>query len=199
MQHSMAKVLLEAGSAGKQPYVDTPMDFVEKPGWNVWQRQPCFQNFGGIEGRPLRRIPNDYVEPPLSLSLALFTWLLSVGHLGIHVIGWKYPFPTTIEWYLWQITSLSLLSMVFAAGMLDVLTVKPGLDFAVTAMGIWRTTPKKNTIWRRWALHGPALVASVLYLTGKTFLIVEAFASLRLMSESAYRTVQWTGNLVHGT
>jgi hypothetical protein len=51
----MATILTEAGPAAGQPYVDTPMDFVEQPGWRVFSRVPLFTSFGGIEKRPLKR------------------------------------------------------------------------------------------------------------------------------------------------
>lgn len=60
----ISEVLLSASEAAKCPYVDTPMDFVEKPLWEGWRRRTPLLHFGGLKRRPLIRIPNDYTPPP---------------------------------------------------------------------------------------------------------------------------------------
>ncbi|RWA05963.1 hypothetical protein EKO27_g9149 [Xylaria grammica] len=194
----MASVLLEAGHLAEKPFIHTPMDFVEQPGWFFWKRHPLLQNFGGISGRPLRRIPNDFYDPPSTLRIALFLWMLSISHLGIHVIGWVFTFPTMIEWYLWQIASLGLLGIFLISGVLNVLSVIPGWGFRVNTLGIWYSTPKDDTFWRKWALNGPSLVGAMLYYVAKTYIILECLLSLRLMPSSVYRTVDWTQYLLRG-
>ncbi|KAE9378554.1 hypothetical protein N431DRAFT_329185 [Stipitochalara longipes BDJ] len=192
MDHSMASVLISAGTVAEKPFVNTPMDFVEQPGWNAWKRHAIFTNFGGLRGRPIQRVPNDFVEPPITMKLALLLWFISVLHLSLGVCGWKFTFPTIFEKYLWRCTTLSLLVLVTFGGLTNVLTVKPGLDYTITTLGIWQTVPKKNTLWRRWALNMPAIVASGLYFLGKTIILIEALVSLRLMPESVYHAVEWT-------
>ncbi|KAI0876780.1 hypothetical protein GGS24DRAFT_498587 [Hypoxylon argillaceum] len=123
----MTTVLLEAGHSAEKPFVHTSMDFVEQPGWFFWKRHPLFENFGGISGRPLRRIPNDFYDPPSTLRMALFLWVLSISHLGIHVLGWRFLFPTMVEWYLWQGASLGLLGIFLFSRILNVLSVIPGV------------------------------------------------------------------------
>lgn len=199
MKTSMARVLIEAGPAANEPFFFTPMDFVEQPGWFKWKRQHIFRDFGGIGQRPLRRIPNDFYDGPASWKLAIFLWVASIAHLGVHVFGWAFFFPTVTEWYMWQVASLSLLAIISGSGLFNVFSVKPGLDFRVNTLGIWYTTPEKNTFWRRWAVHGPAFLAAMVYYLAKTFILVEAFVSLRLMSTSAYQTVPWTDYLLRGS
>ncbi|KAI1366910.1 hypothetical protein F5Y08DRAFT_337161 [Xylaria arbuscula] len=194
----MATMLLEAGYSAEKPFVHTPMDFIEQPGWFFWTRHPLFENFGGISGRPLRRIPNDFYDPPSTLNMAFFLWVVSMAHLGIHVFGWGVMFPTKIEWYLWQVASLGLLG-IFFSGILTVLAVLPGWGFRINTLGIWYSTPKNDTFWRKWALNGPSLVLAGLYYIAKTYLIVECFLSLRLMPSSAYQTVNWTRYLIRGS
>lgn len=192
MDHSIASVLLSAGSEAEKPFRNTPMDFVEQPGWYAWQRHSIFTNFGGLRGRPIKRIPNDFVEPPMTMRLALFLWFISVLHLSLGVCGWNFTFPTIAEKYIWRSATLTLAVLVSIGGILNVLTVKPGLDYAVTTLGIWQTVPKKDTLWRRWALNMPAIVASAMYWLCKTVILIEALVTLRLMPESVYRTVGWT-------
>ena len=99
---------------------------------------------------------------------------------------------TIIEKHFWRGTTLFLLVLVFVGGMFNVVLVKPGLDYTITTRGIWRTLPKKDTLWRRWALNLPSILASALYYLGKTFILIEALVSLRLMPESVYETAEWT-------
>ncbi|KAF4638016.1 hypothetical protein G7Y89_g59 [Cudoniella acicularis] len=93
----IADVLIAAGDAAKEPYGDTPMDFVKKPPWEGWKRRPSLLHFGGLECRPLARIPNDYSPPPPTKKEALFIWLVSIVHAGVHLIGWNFEFPTPTE------------------------------------------------------------------------------------------------------
>ena len=44
----IADVLGEAGDAAAKSYVDTPMDFIEKPIWDGWKRRPSLLHFGGL-------------------------------------------------------------------------------------------------------------------------------------------------------
>lgn len=196
MQTPIAKVLCEAGSAANEPYNDTPMDFVEQPGWRLWRRRLKFKYFGGLSERPIQRIPNDYIVPP-TLSLAFSTWGITVIHAAIHVIGWNFDLPTKTERYLWKAASLCLLVDLFGWGLVEVLSIKPGYDYTITLLGIWEKKTTKNTLWRRWALDGPATISSTIYFLAKAILVVVALTSLRLMHISAYETVRWTNFIPH--
>lgn len=196
MRTPMATVLCEAGSAAKAPYDDTPMDFVEQPGWRFWRRRKVFKYFGGLSERPIQRIPNDYIVTP-TLKLAFCTWAITVIHAAVHVAGWNFDLPTKTERYLWQAASLCLLADLFGWGLVEVLSIKPGFNYTVTLLGIWEKKTTKNTLWRSWALDGPAIVCAVIYFLAKTILIVVTFTSMRLMDSSAYETVRWTSFMPH--
>jgi squalene monooxygenase len=101
---SVREILQNAGNAARLPYVDTPMDFVEGCGvqqrLGAWGRRRYFKTFGGLQVRPIQRIPDDYT-PPRTFQLAFLQWVLSMIHCAIHVAGWSFPFPTRVEQYLW--------------------------------------------------------------------------------------------------
>lgn len=88
---------------------------------------------------------------------------------------------------------------LFGFGLVEVLTVKPGIDFDMTTVGgIWVKRSSKNTIFRRWVVYGPAmigLVNDVFY--GENHLHGGNFASLRPTENSTYPTVSWTNFLPH--
>ncbi|THV44140.1 hypothetical protein BGAL_0722g00030 [Botrytis galanthina] len=188
---SISQILREAGPVASGVYSDSPLDFVEQLGWRTWRRRPIFKHFGGLSQRPVRRIPNDYVVEP-NFKVALFTLTVTVVHAAIHVTGWNLSFPTTTEQLLWHGASLCLLLDLFVWGIVEVLLLKPGLDFDMTLLGIWEKRSSKRGFWRSWGLDGPAILGSSLYFLSKLMLLVGAFTSLRLLPESAYETVEWT-------
>ncbi|KAK3996556.1 hypothetical protein QBC44DRAFT_304066 [Cladorrhinum sp. PSN332] len=195
-------ILLSAGPAARLPYVDTPMDFVQgcsvKHGPGARGRRKLFKSFGGLKPRPIRRIPNDYTPPPQSIWLACFGWALSPLHCAIHVGGWDFPFPTQTEQFVWRASCSVLLVVSFLGGLLDVVTVKPGLDFTISLMGIWeKTTTCPESRFKRWGLDLPATVCAVGYVVARLMLLLEAVVTLRSMPSSAYRTVAWTNYLPH--
>ena len=193
----MARILQEAGDVASQPYVNTPMDFVEQPGWNVWKRRPWFRTFGGMEAKPIQRIPNDLVPPPFTLHLAGSLWALTCAYAAIHVTGWNHNFPTIAELLVWRISSLTLLVVLFAWGLVEVLSVKPGFDFTLTLLGLWEKKSSKNTFFRNWAVDAPATFSATLYFVARTVIIGETIASLRLMPGTVYQTVDWSNFIPH--
>ncbi|KIW24687.1 uncharacterized protein PV07_10388 [Cladophialophora immunda] len=133
---TIAEILQNAGHVAHQPYVDTPMDFVQGCGVQqesgAWGRRSYFKTFGGLQERPIQRIPDDYTPPPATIRLAFPLWMLSMIHCGIHVAGWNFPFPTAMELYLWRTASATMLAILVVWGFLEVLAVKPGFDFTMS-------------------------------------------------------------------
>ncbi|PMD52698.1 uncharacterized protein K444DRAFT_668383 [Hyaloscypha bicolor E] len=189
-------IIVAAGDVAAAPYGDTPLDFVEQPGWQQWRRRERFRKVG-IPVRPLERIPNDYVVPPLTLRLAVPLWGLTVLHAATHILAWDFPFPTTFELWLWRAASLAMTAVMIVWGFAEVLSVKPGFDYTMTLLGIWEKRASKDTFFRNWAVDGPGTCSAILYGIARTIIIIETFASLRLMDASAYDTVNWTQFLPH--
>ena len=196
-----SEILRNAGPAARQPYVDTPMDFVGgcgvQQGPGAWGRRQYFKSFGGPRSRPLQRIPDDYTPPPRTVRLAFSQWAISMIHGAIHVAGWKYPFPTLAEQYLWRSGSAALLAIVILWGIVEILAVSPGLNFTIILLGIWEKTTTSKSLWRRWALDLPATLCAVLYIIARITLLVQAVVILRSMPCSVYKTVNWTNFIPH--
>lgn len=197
----MSEILKNAGSTAKEPYVDTPMDFVggcgipQGPG--TWGRRHYLPFFGSLEARPLQRMPDDYTPPPVTIRLASLQWALSVIHCAIHVAGWNYSFPTSIEKCLWRSASVALLAVLFVFGLVLVIAVRPWFDYRLILLGIWEKTTISKSKWRRWALSIPATAAALLYVVARLVLLVQAAAALRSMPCSVYKTVGWTDKIPH--
>ncbi|KAH8898159.1 hypothetical protein GQ53DRAFT_881169 [Thozetella sp. PMI_491] len=100
METPISQILQDAGPAAEIHWQDTPMDFVEQSGWNVWNRRKRLRNFGGLHTRPLQRIPNDYIVPPMTIRMAVLCRVLSVLYPTVHLARWNFEFPTLWELYL---------------------------------------------------------------------------------------------------
>ncbi|KAH8770334.1 hypothetical protein BGZ57DRAFT_441993 [Hyaloscypha finlandica] len=197
MTITMAQVLSEAGPAASVLYEDTPMDFVEQPGWRAWRRRRRFAHASGLSKRPLERFPNDYGFEPASVKPPLLMSLVMSLYGAIHILGWNFSFPTRIDMQIWRIASITSFVNLFFSGLVEALTLKPWFNFDMTVLGVWEHKSSKRTFWRRWAMDGPATLAAMVYFAARLMLIGEMFASLRLMDSTAYETVNWTNFIPH--
>lgn len=194
---TVADVLLWAGDAARDPYVDTPLDFVEKPVWDGWRRRPSLLHFGGLEKRPLTRIPNDYSPPPPTGKEATIVWVVSVVHAVIHLVSWSFQFPTATETFLWRVCSLILLVVMVVGGLVPVLSTQPWFDFTFDLLWIWTRKAKKNTFIRRWLFKSMADFAYTAYILARLVIFAEIFLAFRSMPAEAYHDVHWTAFWPH--
>ena len=189
---TMAELLVTAGDAASEPYVDTPMDFVEKPVWDGWRRLPSLLYFGGLTKRPLERIPNDYSPPPPTASEATIVWVVSVVHALVHVLGWWFPFPTQLEVIIWRASSLTLLIVMAIGGVVPVISTQPWFDFSFSMLWIWVRKAKKRTFVREKLFSTIVDIAYVLYIVARLFILVEIFLAFRAMPKDVYDSIEWT-------
>ncbi|KAK0649316.1 hypothetical protein B0T16DRAFT_129200 [Cercophora newfieldiana] len=189
---TVAELLVAAGDAAKEPYVDTPMDFIEKPAWDGWKRLPSLLHFGGLAKRPLERIPNDYSPPPPTGTEATIVWVVSVVHALIHVLGWWFPFTTPIEAIVWRVSSLTLLIVMAIGGFVPVVSTQPWFDFSFSMLWIWVREAKKQTWVRRRLFSTVVDIAYVLYIIARIFILVKIFFAFRAMPEDVYISPEWT-------
>ncbi|KAH0534047.1 hypothetical protein FGG08_007354 [Glutinoglossum americanum] len=190
-------VLKAAGDAAKGPYVDTPMDFVEKPVWEGWKRRPSLLHFGGLHQRPLARIPNDYSPPPPTGKEAMFAWVISIAHAAVHIMGWTFSFPTHAESLIWRACSSTLLVVMVFGGAVPVLSTRLWFDFSFNLLWIWVREAKKPTWQRRYLFEFLVDFAYVLYITARVLIFVEIFISFRSLPGSAYDDIDWMLFLPH--
>lgn len=191
MDTTIAQLLIMAGDASKEPYVDTPMDFVEKPVWEGWKRLPSLLHYGGLEKRPLVRIPNDYSPPPPTGVEATVVWVISVVHAMIHLSSWSYEFPTYMELLIWRVSSIVLLAVMVIGGLVPVLSTRPWFDFDFTLLWIWIKEAKKRSFVRKWIFRIVADTAYTVYIIARLMIFVEMFMAFRAAPADAYKDVSW--------
>jgi squalene monooxygenase len=193
----IADLLKAAGDAAKEPFVDTPMDFIEKLVWQGWRRRPSLLHFGGLTKRPLARIPNDYSPPPPTGKEAMFMWVISVIHAGVHVLGWTLSFPTYTEGLIWRVSSITLLVVMVIGGAVPVLSTREWFDFSFNLLWIWIRPARKNTWMRRNIFDLVVNFAYLVYIIARVLIFAEIFLSFRSLPETAYEEINWAAFLPH--
>jgi squalene monooxygenase len=191
------ELLKAAGTASMTSYVDTPMDFIEKPMWDGWKRRPSLLHFGGLEKRPLERIPNDYSPPPPTGKEATFIWFISIAHAGIHCAGWNLEFATLVELVLWRTSSLTLLVVMAVGGIVPVLSTRPWFDFSFNLLWIWVREARKKTWIREWAFASLVNCAYAAYILARLIIFAELFSVFRWLPREAYQDINWSGFWPH--
>ncbi|KAF8649021.1 hypothetical protein AX16_006063 [Volvariella volvacea WC 439] len=135
-----------------------------------------------------------YYGGPLSNAEGTLMILLSslVGVLfgGIHLIGWNFQFPTSIEQDLWRISSI-------------IVTVEPALLFVLFTLQ-WLHDLNYSG-WFGTLVHHTGVtvlivsmfVGPVIYTVARIALLVLPLFALRDLPPSAFRNVQWSAYLPH--
>lgn len=214
----MACVLKCKGSfdeiVGERQWKNTPLDFIDEngPGWAM-NVQP-FMNMPVIPPeRPIQRIPNDrfpmnpykFQEYCLCFATLLFT--------AIHVAGWNFSFPTTLEKVLWRVASLVLFGVTAVFWVFETMASWKRLERWTwlylriccperlpafeAARAAKLDQPKEPTQlplpWEFWSIMPVAL----LYGIARMYLIIEAFLEFRDVDGTAYENVNWSLYIPH--
>ncbi|KAL1881270.1 hypothetical protein Daus18300_001122 [Diaporthe australafricana] len=214
----MACVLKCKGSfdeiSGERYWKNTPLDFIDEngPGWAM-NVQPFMRMPVLPPERPIQRIPNDrfpmnpykYQEYCLCFATLLFT--------AIHVAGWNFSFPTTLEKVLWRVSSLVLFGVTALFWIFETMASwkrlerwtwlylricrpdrLPAFEAARTAKLDQPKEPTQLPLpWEFWSIMPVAL----LYGIARMCLIVEAFLEFRAVDGTAYGNVNWSLYIPH--
>ncbi|KAF2839888.1 hypothetical protein M501DRAFT_1010887 [Patellaria atrata CBS 101060] len=207
--HSLSDITLD------RPWRLTPLDFVDEngPGYSVnvqpFMRMPVIPH-----ERPIQRIPNDrFPMNPYGIQ-EYFLCFATLLFTAIHVAGWNFDFPTTVEQLLWRISSLLLFSITVAFWVFETVA-------SWTRLGRWKTLylfffnfgalhahkiamERKNTTIKRESAQLPLpwefatiMPLAIIYGVAGLYLLGEAFAELRNIEGTAYVNVNWTDFIPH--
>jgi hypothetical protein len=214
---SSAQILREAGHTGSKPYLHTPLDFVAK------QSATCSYDIMGFFGlrcdareRPLRRFPNDRF-PDISTMEKFCLFCMTVAYAALHLIGWKFYFPTRAEQYLWRISSCFVTGTTFFFWIFETIAARHRFgrwDKYLRWLRLKRVNPRdeekvvdkdeKREQELRAAKPMPLLWEVVLvmpivfiYALARGYMVVEVFMSLRILPLGAYNTVNVAALIPH--
>lgn len=200
---------------GSRTWNQTPLDFVDGngPGWAM-NVQPFMKMPVIPPQRPIQRIPNDrfpmnpygFQEYFVCFGTLLFT--------GIHVAGWKYSFPSSVENILWRVSSLILFGVTAAFWILEtaaswvrlgrwtwlylrIMDSKKLPDFEKQRTEKLKDQAREPTTlplpWEFWTI----LPIALLYGIARAYLLTEAFLELRSLKVTAFLNMQWSTYIPH--
>lgn len=222
IQASTAEILLKAGPAASEPYLQTPLDFVwdGRHSWTL-SVQPFFHFRVDPRERPLPRILNDslpWFDTGVDAVVCIF---VIVFYGAIHVFGWNLIFPTRTEKTLWRLAALVLLCTtgafciwetlwnIFCAAYLlhiNKKKINPRSAYYVFANKIEKISgaeglPIHNKDFddgiTTYGQMGFLVPLAVIYLLARVYVIIEVLASLRALPSGSFKIVQWTTFIPH--
>ncbi|KAK7024608.1 hypothetical protein VNI00_016169 [Paramarasmius palmivorus] len=152
------------------------------PLWIPWHIfHVCYQILGDWDDNDIAiptssRLEND----PLHLYIAVYGIAALFG--AIHCIPWVFQFPTHTEQLLWRISAVAVAVAPVAMGLLH---------------WYWKELMDEISDLLDNIVVILMLILSLAYAVFRIILLVIAFTSLRDLSSSAYKTVQWTTFIPH--
>jgi len=198
-----------------RPWNLTPLDFVDEngPGYSV-NVQPFMRMPVIPPQRPIGMIPNDrFPTDPYGVQ-EYFLCFATLVFTAVHVAGWNFDFPTSIERFLWRVCSLLLFGITVAFWIFETAA-------SWTRLGRWKTvylyvlnrkaleahlnpmnqrTPTMGRKSKELPLPWEFATISplgIVYGLARFFMIAEAFAELRNIERTAFVNVDWTYFLPH--
>ena len=140
-----------------------------------------------------RNWPGDDLMCQLQGSMMTMTmWLASTVYGAIHLAGWNDLFPSVVEKWLWRTSSAYVVfsGLLWAfLNILDFLSGSVWLYWFETLAGVQR---KSHML-----IYGLCVVGGLLYVVARTFLVAEAFISLRALPAAAYVSPSWVLTVPH--
>jgi hypothetical protein len=148
----------------------------------------------------MTRCPNwpgkDLLQGNFPVGLLAFALsIASAAYGGLHATAWDYYFPTTYERFLWRFSCI----VVFLVG----ISVSTAIAMATNGSGfdeIIMQAGFEGDLFQRFlgvSYFGICGLVWVGYVACRTFLVVEAFVSVRELPADAYKTPWWTQPLPH--
>ena len=203
----LADILREAGDQACQRYSRTPLDFLKSPPGRTslvapfWFGMSVLVDFDKESpSRPIKRVGNCMTWPPAGITIreTIYGILFEFVYFGVHFVGWNQLFPTRTELYLWRSSNLvlfGLLALYLIVIPIGVLSSKPFsrrylAKTVDTPLEVAAQLPK----WAQFMIHIPILA---LYISARSYILLEGLISLRALPVTAYIDITWANFLPH--
>ena len=121
-------ILRQAGEVAREPYRDTPLDFV---GYDWWSWTLYWTYWKGLariifridlddKKRPIEAIPDDNF-PKIEGWPQWTVMIFQLGYGGVHLYGWGFPFPTQKEKLAWRIATATIVLCILIPWVVEIL------------------------------------------------------------------------------
>ena len=185
---SVATILLQSGDEAKQPFRDTPLDFIESEIYT--SSQLLFNTLWGAQERPLNRIPNDRDPYLHNFSMILAIAFPTAAFPLLHFIAWNFEFPTRTEMLLWRWVCVSMSVVLGSYCFIEAGSiVKNG--YTTTSLATM------NRYKLRWPQNLFFFIPGTLYMIARVIVIVETIITLRRLPAECFQVVGWSEFLPH--
>jgi hypothetical protein len=205
---ALSEILKEAGKNLDDGYAVSPLEFMNPPISRTSLVAPFWVGFDVTLGKnmesgdaKIERLSNTRTIPPRGLIKRdiFYGFFFVVAYFGIHLVAWRFAFPTRVEQILWRVAVFMLLSLsafyfttVLACNLFAKHVVKwilPTTEFS-NPIEIAYQLPR----WAAVLIHVPFFLV---YVIARIYIIVEGFYNLRALSNSSYLTIKWENFLPH--
>jgi hypothetical protein len=149
------------------------------------------------------RLSNIRTIPPRGLIKRdiIYGSIFTFAYFGIHLVAWRFAFPSRAEQLLWRIATFILLGLsavyftaVVASNYFARSFARRFLKVESSEFHAPLELAYRLPRWVACLVHIPFFLA---YAVARLYIIVEGFCHLRAMSETAYETVKWENFLPH--
>ena len=127
------------------------------------------------------------------LIMGMILWFASMAFGAIHLSAWHADFPTSLERTLWRFSALNIAGSGLVWLLINLIaSLAPGIN------SFWDNFVALKVHWIWYVLLCVVCSAcGFAYVFARTFLVVEAFISIRALPRAAYDTPNWSQVIPH--
>lgn len=127
------------------------------------------------------------------LLMGTVLWFSSIGFSAVHTAAWHATFPSTIESWLWRVSSLYI---GFSGILWSVLHVIA--HFSKHIWWFWYDLlTGEASSFGKLVITTICSICGAIYMFSRSYLIVESFVALRLETAAAFVIPQWVLSVPH--
>jgi len=146
-----------------------------------------------VVDRPRNWPGDDLLRQIQGNTMGMIMWGASTVYGAIHLAGWNDLFPTIAEKWFWRISAAYIIFSGILWAFLNMLDLLSGSVWIYWYDILAGSVRKRSHV----LIYGLCLLGGSLYIIARTFLVVEAFISLRALPAAAYVSPSWILTVPH--
>jgi hypothetical protein len=135
----------------------------------------------------------DLLRGTPGLVMGMVLWFASMAFGAVHIAAWNDFFPSDIEAWLWRSSSIYITSSGFLWLLINLLAHQ-----SKSIDSYWDRVVALQAHRASYLLLVPLCsVCGICYIFARSFLVIEAFISIRQLPLAAYSTPNWSQIIPH--